>query len=131
MDVIRTYVKEQLPAYLRSLPIPATVAGFAQLSGEDWLRLAPLLLLSGSLVALVVLQFVEPRRARPAINTIRPGPKHVDKVPLKEVENSKSDNVSFCRCWQSKKFRKWTHDTGRGNGERKRWKMVGWARWWR
>lgn len=43
MDVVKSALTRTLPAYLESLPLPTTVSGFAELSGNEWRTLAPLL----------------------------------------------------------------------------------------
>lgn len=43
MDVVKKALTRTLPAYLRTLPLPDTFAGFLQLSSTQWAQLAPLL----------------------------------------------------------------------------------------
>jgi Iron-containing outer mitochondrial membrane protein N-terminus len=52
MDVVKHAVTKTLPAYLQTLPLPDTAAGFAELSANDWRTLAPFL---GTLLAILLI----------------------------------------------------------------------------
>ena len=44
-NAVSTFVRGTVPAWLNSLPIPDTLAGYAELTGPQWMRLAPLFLI--------------------------------------------------------------------------------------
>ena len=60
MDSVKWYFQQQIPNYLKSLPLPSSVAGFATLSREQWLQLAPFVLFLGLLVWLLLSPLLSP-----------------------------------------------------------------------
>jgi hypothetical protein len=44
VNAVSTFVRGTVPAWLNSLPVPETLAGFAELTSSQWVRLAPLFL---------------------------------------------------------------------------------------
>ncbi len=59
----RLFVVKQLPAYLQSLPFPRTIQGFALLTSDEWVRLAPVLIIAVVHVYLFLSAFA----VRPAV----------------------------------------------------------------
>ena len=72
MDVFKWYFQQQIPNYLKSLPLPTTVGGFAALTREQWLQLAPFLLF----LVLVVWLLFSPILS-PLCTKKKPRPKHI------------------------------------------------------
>lgn len=105
MDAVQHYFHTQLPDYLRSLPLPDTVQGYAELSQEEMLRLAPLVVFIFSMLLLVLMQLCGGSRKStktPINHTIKKDkPKVVDEI--KAPKEGKA--VAYCRCWKSKKVR--------------------------
>ncbi|EGD81786.1 hypothetical protein PTSG_02499 [Salpingoeca rosetta] len=95
MEVFQVYIKQQLPQYLASLPIPATLDGYLELTQEEWLQIAPLFSLIFSMILLISIQFFVGAPSSSALNTAGHEAKEVRKLQKK---------TAFCRCWQSKKF---------------------------
>ena len=94
MEVFNIYITQQLPQYLSSLPIPETLDGYFELSGEEWLQIAPLFSLIFSLILLISIQFFVGAPSSAVLNTEGHEAKEVRKLQKK---------TAFCRCWQSKK----------------------------
>ncbi|KAL9984448.1 hypothetical protein ACROYT_G006740 [Oculina patagonica] len=112
MEAISRAIKEQLPNYLRSLPIPSTFGGFLKLSGKEWGQLAPLLV-SVSLFLYLVISSLKRSTSKPAAK--KPDQDWINKTQQKEKEKvadtiqiedlaEKAAYHAFCRCWKSKKF---------------------------
>lgn len=105
MEVFRDYVTKQLPAYLKGLPIPASIDGFATLSQDELVAIAPLFLLIASMFVMIVLHLF-PEKASRINKSIRLGEaKVVDSVTRKEIAAEEKETIAYCRCWQSKKVR--------------------------
>ncbi|RLN97084.1 hypothetical protein BBJ28_00003325 [Nothophytophthora sp. Chile5] len=109
MDVIRKYLKVELPRYLKALPLPRTFSGFLKLKQDEWMYLAPLL------VTIFLLLFTlfagksggkDPKAGRLNRQIQLEKEKVVDFVSVPEVEDllSKNGKCTVCRCWKSKKF---------------------------
>lgn len=107
MEVVRKYLKVQLPKYLKGLPFPRTFSGFLKLKQEEWLYLAPLL------VTIAVLLFslfspgssAKPGRVNRQVHLEKE--KVVDFLEVKEIEDlvtKGKGKCAVCRCWKSKKF---------------------------
>ncbi|CAL1540910.1 unnamed protein product [Lymnaea stagnalis] len=104
MDSIHNLFRVFLPKYLRSLPIPKTAAGYASLSGEDWLNLSPVFLTSIIFVYALFQTLCNRRKKipKPKVNyTIQ---KEDTKVVTQFDIEDLGDKIAFCRCWRSKKF---------------------------
>ncbi len=113
MEAISRAIKEQLPNYLRSLPIPSTFGGFLKLSGKEWGQLAPLLV-SVSLFLYLVISSLKRSTSKPAAK--KPDQDWINKTQQKEKEKvadtiqiedlaEKAAYHAFCRCWKSKKVK--------------------------
>ncbi|CCI44825.1 unnamed protein product [Albugo candida] len=114
MDVIRQYVKVQLPRYLRNLPLPRTFSGFLKLKQDEWMYLAPFLITVG----LILYSFFCPSGGKTPTKRKTPPPringsiklssaKVVDTLKITDVEDlcAKGDGKCvMCRCWKSKTF---------------------------
>ena len=108
MDSFKWYFQQQIPNYLKSLPLPSSLGGFAALSREQWLQLAPFVLFLAVLVWLLLSPVLSPlcskKKARPKhiINkkVNKDEPKIVTKVDIEDVAEDKA----YCRCWKSKTF---------------------------
>lgn len=119
-------IKEALPSYLASLPIPDSICGFAHLSGRDWISLVPAIGSVGLFVYVtvqvaqdkkpLVMKFLEDKGMITAAPPEKPAAptgagrcnclvkmdcdKVVDKFDIEDLGNK----VVLCRCWKSKKF---------------------------
>ena len=95
----------QLPGYLKSLPLPKTTGGFAELSREEWLELIPFLLFLIVLFYLVFAPFfnfmTRKRKPRPRVNRKQKMTENkvVDAFDIEDL----GDKAAFCRCWKSSK----------------------------
>ncbi|CAG5132042.1 unnamed protein product [Candidula unifasciata] len=104
MESIYTFFKLFLPKYLRSLPIPKTLSGFKDLTGEDYLNLTPFFFLVLLILYSVFKTLLFGRRKvkKPKINEDiqKEESKVVTQMDIEDI----GDNIAFCRCWRSKKF---------------------------
>ena len=99
MEVISRLIKVQLPNYLRSLPIPASLGGFAQLSGGEWIQLVPFVVTTSVVIYVVVSSTRDPKAS--FVN--KDIQKDKDKVAnVIDVEDL-GEKTAYCRCWKSKK----------------------------
>ncbi|ESO93405.1 hypothetical protein LOTGIDRAFT_216266 [Lottia gigantea] len=103
MESVSTLVKVSLPNYLRNLPIPNSISGFAKLSGSDWLSLVPFVG-TVSLLVYVTLQAFRQKSPKPSplvnLKVQKESSKVVNMVDIEDL----GDKVCYCRCWRSKKF---------------------------
>ncbi|CAK4611409.1 hypothetical protein AeMF1_021705 [Aphanomyces euteiches] len=109
MEVVRKVLKIDLPKYLKSLPIPSTVSGFAKLTPDEWQTLAPLLVtLVVLLVTILASVFGGSKKPAPSkrINTkiSLDKEKVVDTCDIEDMFTKGSLKCVLCRCWKSKKF---------------------------
>ena len=106
MEVVARLIKVQLPNYLRSLPIPATLGGFAQLSGNEWVQLIPFVVTTTVVVYLVVSSVLPSGKSNDASASSwvnKDKQKDKDKVAdIVDVEDM-GEKTAYCRCWKSKK----------------------------
>ncbi|XP_018322497.1 CDGSH iron-sulfur domain-containing protein 2 homolog [Agrilus planipennis] len=96
-------VKEALPNYLTSLPIPDTIGGWFHLGFKDWLALIPPTAFVAGLSYMGYRAFCpEAVKHRTRVNHIihRSNPKVVDTVDVEDI----TDKAVFCRCWKSKNW---------------------------
>ncbi|KAL5017816.1 hypothetical protein ScPMuIL_003538 [Solemya velum] len=103
MEVTSHLIRVSLPQYLKSLPIPSSITGFASLSGEDWLSLIPFVGTVSLLVYVTVQAFrPQPKKLDSPVNLKiqKENQKVVNMVDIEDLGNK----VSYCRCWRSKKF---------------------------
>jgi len=97
----------QLPGYLKSLPLPKTLAGFTALTRGEWLELLPFFIFILILLYLIFSPFLnfvsKPKQPRPKINKKikKSEDKVVDKVDIEDL----GDKTCYCRCWKSSKVR--------------------------
>jgi len=94
-----------LPKYLKSLPLPDTIGGFATLSASDILKdvvfTIVVLLVLYAVVRLLVSVVLKPKPAQINFKVRKDNPKVVDLV---EIEDLAEEKISYCRCWKSSKF---------------------------
>ncbi|XP_014678601.1 PREDICTED: CDGSH iron-sulfur domain-containing protein 2 homolog A-like [Priapulus caudatus] len=110
MEVVSKFVKTTLPNYLKSLPIPKSLGGFADLSGSDWVALLPFVGIVAYITYLSITALLGPSQPtkqpqkdkNEAVNLKiqKECPKVVNVVDLEEL----GDKTCYCRCWRSKKF---------------------------
>jgi len=101
MEAFKNALTVGLPAYLQSLPLPDTAEGFTKLNQEQWIAIAPVVLVILAHVFIVVSFFsggssVPSGRLNAKIDLDSP------KVVTKE--EFKGEKLVMCRCWKSKKF---------------------------
>ncbi|XP_062333383.1 CDGSH iron-sulfur domain-containing protein 2 isoform X2 [Osmerus eperlanus] len=103
LETISRIIKTQLPAYLKKLPLPETIGGFARLTVSEWLRLLPLLGILALLGYLTIRPFLpKKKKQRDSLINLKiqkENPKVVNEI---DIEDLKSTNVCYCRCWRSK-----------------------------
>ena len=119
MNAVSHLVKESIPSYLHSLPVPDSLLGWFSLSISDWARLVPFGVAVGGLSYLSLHGLANTPGVGPAIKEklikmkvpgIKPNrcnetirmecPKVVDTIDIEDI----GDKGVFCRCWKSKKF---------------------------
>uniref|UniRef100_A0AAV2LJM5 CDGSH iron-sulfur domain-containing protein 2 n=1 Tax=Knipowitschia caucasica TaxID=637954 RepID=A0AAV2LJM5_KNICA len=114
LESVSRIIKVQLPAYLKRLPLPESIGGFARLTGSDpawiktvseWLRLLPLLGILALLGYLTIRPFLpKKKKQRDSLINLKiqkENPKVVNEI---DIEDLNSANVCYCRCWRSKTF---------------------------
>uniref|UniRef100_A0A669D504 CDGSH iron sulfur domain 2 n=1 Tax=Oreochromis niloticus TaxID=8128 RepID=A0A669D504_ORENI len=103
LETIAKIIKVQLPAYLKRLPLPETIGGFARLTVSEWLRLLPLLGILALLGYLTIRPFLpKKKKQRDSLINLKiqkENPKVVNEI---DIEDLNSANVCYCRCWRSK-----------------------------
>ncbi|OQR85594.1 zinc finger CDGSH domain-containing protein 1 [Achlya hypogyna] len=108
MEAIRHALKVRLPKYLKSLPIPSTVAGLGKLTQEEWLVLAPLLITVAVLLCTIFSGIgggskkAAPARINKSVKL--ESEKVVDTCDIEDMFQKGSLKCVLCRCWKSKKF---------------------------
>ncbi|MBN3275440.1 CID2A protein, partial [Polyodon spathula] len=104
LETIARIIKIQLPAYLKRLPLPESITGFAKLT--EWLRLLPLLGVLALLGYLMIRPFLPKKRLQKDslinLKIQKENPKVVNEI---DIEDLKSTNACYCRCWRSKTVR--------------------------
>ncbi|XP_041363735.1 CDGSH iron-sulfur domain-containing protein 2 homolog B-like [Gigantopelta aegis] len=103
MEVVSRLVCVSLPNYLKGLPIPSSLLGFAKLSAHEWLSLVPFVGTVSVIIYVTIQAFrPKPEKADYPVNRKiqKENPKVVNVVDIEEL----GDKVSYCRCWRSKKF---------------------------
>lgn len=105
LDSVARIVKVQLPAYLKQLPVPDSITGFARLTVSDWLRLLPFLGVLALLGYLAVRPFF-PKKKQQKDSLInlkiqKENPKVVNEINIEDLCLTKA---AYCRCWRSKTF---------------------------
>ncbi|XP_078056877.1 CDGSH iron-sulfur domain-containing protein 2 [Mustelus asterias] len=105
LDTLGRIIKIQLPAYLKRIPIPDTLSGFARLTVAEWLRLLPFLGVLALLGYLAIRPFI-PRRKQQKDSLInlkiqKENPKVVNEINIEDLQFTKA---AYCRCWRSKTF---------------------------
>ena len=68
MDAFKHAVTKTLPAYLQSLPLPDTVAGFQELKPDEWRTLAPFLAALVTVFLLVLSPSLAPKPKSPCVH---------------------------------------------------------------
>ncbi|KDO18864.1 hypothetical protein SPRG_15693 [Saprolegnia parasitica CBS 223.65] len=109
MEAVRHALKIRLPKYLKSLPIPSNVAGFAKLTTEEWMILAPFLVTVAVLLYSLVASLggsgskkASPARINKSVSLEKD--KVVDTCDIEDMFQKGSLKCVLCRCWKSKKF---------------------------
>lgn len=105
LDSVARIVKVQLPAYLKQLPLPDSITGFARLTVAEWLRLLPFLGVLALLGYLAVRPFF-PKKKQQKDSLInlkiqKENPKVVNEINIEDLNLTKA---AYCRCWRSKTF---------------------------
>ena len=102
----------QVHCYLKSLPIPSSTAGFAELTRDQWLQLVPFILFLFVILYLLLSPFLgvltQRKERRPKVNRRQRlnEQKVVDNFDMEDLDKrmkEKDGKVSFCRCWKSSK----------------------------
>mmetsp|Transcript_35133 Transcript_35133/g.59139 ORF Transcript_35133/g.59139 Transcript_35133/m.59139 type:complete len:138 (-) Transcript_35133:264-677(-) len=112
MDNVKVALTKTLPLYLKGLPVPSDLAACAALSKDQWIQLAPVLVIA-LLVSINLLQLflgmlmpatVKPSRNNTSIKLTEA--KVVDARTVGALTESLKDveTLAFCRCWKSSTF---------------------------
>ncbi|XP_059056762.1 CDGSH iron-sulfur domain-containing protein 2 homolog [Achroia grisella] len=101
MYIISNLVKNTIPNYLSSLPIPDTFGGWFQLGVRDWIALLPPTIAVGG-ISYVSYQTIKKSREAGQINpSIRKDiNKVVDFIDIEDI----TEKAVLCRCWRSKNW---------------------------
>ncbi|CAN0063480.1 unnamed protein product [Lampetra planeri] len=105
MDSIARLVKTQLPAYLKSLPVPSSLTGYARLTVGEWVRLLPFLSIL-ALLGYLAIRPLLPRKVKVKDSVInlkiqKETSKVVNEINIEDFVDAKK---AYCRCWRSKTF---------------------------
>ncbi|OCT97183.1 hypothetical protein XELAEV_18009411mg [Xenopus laevis] len=105
LESLARVFKVQLPAYLKRLPIPDSIAGFIRLTVLEWLRLLPFLGVLALLGYLAIRPFL-PKKKQQKDSLInlkiqKENPKVVNEINIEDLHLAKA---AYCRCWRSKTF---------------------------
>ncbi|XP_047574061.1 CDGSH iron-sulfur domain-containing protein 2 [Lutra lutra] len=105
LESVARIVKVQLPAYLKRLPVPESLTGFARLTVAEWLRLLPFLGVLALLGYLSIRPFL-PKKKQQKDSLInlkiqKENPKVVNEINIEDLCLTKA---AYCRCWRSKTF---------------------------
>ncbi|XP_078731637.1 CDGSH iron-sulfur domain-containing protein 2 [Lampetra fluviatilis] len=105
MDSIARLVKTQLPAYLKSLPVPSSITGYARLTVGEWVRLLPFLSIL-ALLGYLAIRPLLPRKVKVKDSVInlkiqKETSKVVNEINIEDFVDAKK---AYCRCWRSKTF---------------------------
>ncbi|XP_018568963.1 CDGSH iron-sulfur domain-containing protein 2 homolog [Anoplophora glabripennis] len=104
MKPVAYVVKDAVPNYLSSLPIPDTFGGWFRLGFKDWLALVPPTAVAAGFSYVVYRAFCP--HGRPAASgkinpcILKTSNKVVDSVDVEDI----TDKAVFCRCWRSKNW---------------------------
>uniref|UniRef100_A0A7N5K1R5 CDGSH iron-sulfur domain-containing protein 2 n=1 Tax=Ailuropoda melanoleuca TaxID=9646 RepID=A0A7N5K1R5_AILME len=98
-------VKVQLPAYLKRLPVPESITGFARLTVSEWLWSLPFLGVLALLGYLAIRPFL-PKKKQQKDSLInlkiqKENPKVVNEINIEDLCLTKA---AYCRYWRSKTF---------------------------
>lgn len=105
MKAVHYCIKEQLPEYLKSLPLPKSFSGFAALTGAQWLQLLPFLIVIFIFLFIFLSPILSPlwkRKKSSQYSHVNEMIKKNEKkiVDIFNIEDI-GDKKSFCRCWKS------------------------------
>ncbi|XP_030369915.1 CDGSH iron-sulfur domain-containing protein 2 homolog [Scaptodrosophila lebanonensis] len=107
MEPISHLIKQSLPNYLSSLPIPDTIGGWFKLSLKDWLALIPPTAVVAGIGYMSYLAFCPAAQGRCSARSGRVNnfvKKHEAKVvDMIDVEDI-AEKVALCRCWKTKSW---------------------------
>nr|XP_004663047.1 CDGSH iron-sulfur domain-containing protein 2 isoform X1 [Jaculus jaculus] len=105
LQSVARIVKVQLPAYLKQLPLPESISGFARLTVSEWLRLLPFLGVLALLGYLAVRPFLLKKKQQKDslinLKIQKENPKVVNEINIEDLCLTKA---AYCRCWRSKTF---------------------------
>ncbi|KAJ8335836.1 hypothetical protein SKAU_G00391780 [Synaphobranchus kaupii] len=103
LESIARIIKIQLPAYLKKLPLPETIRGFVRLT--EWLQLLPLLGILALLGYITIRPFLpKKKQQKDSLINLKIQNENPEVVNEIDIEDLKSTNVCYCRCWRSKTF---------------------------
>ncbi|CAG9863647.1 unnamed protein product [Phyllotreta striolata] len=121
MQLVAQLVKESIPNYLSSLPIPDTIGGWFRLGIKDWAALIPPTALLAGVGYMSYMSFCPKAwegccrsKKSGAINPqiLKSSDKVVDSIDIEDI----SEKAVFCRCWRSKN---WPYCDGSHNAHNK------------
>uniref|UniRef100_A0A8C5PY69 CDGSH iron-sulfur domain-containing protein 2 n=1 Tax=Leptobrachium leishanense TaxID=445787 RepID=A0A8C5PY69_9ANUR len=105
LEILARVIKVQLPAYLKKLPVPDSIAGFTRLTVSEWLRLLPFLGVMALLGYLAIRPFLAKKKQQKDslinLKIQKENPKVVNEINIEDLHLAKA---AYCRCWRSKTF---------------------------
>ncbi|CAH0552780.1 unnamed protein product [Brassicogethes aeneus] len=104
MYIAATLVKETVPNYLSSLPIPNSVGGWFHLGVKEWMALVPPTAALAGFTYITYRAFCPHGRPCPTgkvnASILKSNPKVVDTIDVEDI----AEKAAFCRCWKSKNW---------------------------
>ncbi|XP_075057104.1 CDGSH iron-sulfur domain-containing protein 2 [Mixophyes fleayi] len=105
LEIIARVIKVQLPAYLKRLPVPDSIAGFIRLTVSEWLQILPFLGVLALLGYLAIRPFLLKKKQQKDslinLKIQKENPKVVNEINIEDLHIAKA---AYCRCWRSKTF---------------------------
>ncbi|CAF0774852.1 unnamed protein product [Brachionus calyciflorus] len=110
MDLISNFFKRDVSKYFRDLPLPNSFGGLMNLSGEDFLKLVPLLSVL-ALFSYILFREINNLGKKKQVSWVNKSlmknkPKIADIYTKEDISKiiDKEKKVAYCRCWKSQSF---------------------------
>lgn len=101
-----TIVRDVIPDYLKSIPIPYNFGDVKSMSLKDVAHLAIVTGAIGATVHFGILPLLEkdPKDGQINKDIMKEKPKVVEVVNVEDIPFKEKDRVCYCRCWRSKSW---------------------------
>uniref|UniRef100_H2Y8F0 Iron-binding zinc finger CDGSH type domain-containing protein n=1 Tax=Ciona savignyi TaxID=51511 RepID=H2Y8F0_CIOSA len=105
MEAISYLVRDAVPSYLSSIPIPTSFSGFIKLSVKEWAHLVSFSAVLGGASYLAVKPYYDQYMGaqKDSIMNFRIEKQKEKVYDIIDVEDL-GEKTNFCRCWRSKKW---------------------------